>query len=98
MEDMIKIRLAVEGMKAEIVKAFDVNAVSTGIRVAAEKAVSEFDMETYIKDTVATVFAHARDSAIDELRAAYGHRWADEISSLVDEKLRTALKSASIQE
>ena len=93
MNDMIKIKLAVEGMRAEIVKAFDVRAISDGIRVATEKAVAEFDMESYIQSAVESVFTGAREAAVDELRAAYGHRWADEIKSLVDEKIGAALRS-----
>ncbi len=93
MEDMIKIKLAVEGMQAEIIKAFDVKAISSAIRSATEKVVAEFDIENYIASTVATVFARARDAAIDELQETYGDRWADEIRVLVDDKLRRALEA-----
>lgn len=92
MNDMMQIKLAVEGMKVEIVKAFDVQAISAGVRAATEKAVSDFDMETYIKSAVETVFACARDAALDELRASYGHRWADELRSVIDEKIKAILK------
>lgn len=93
MHDMIQIKLAVEGMKAEIVKAFDVSAISAGIRAATEKAVAEFDMDNYIRCAVEQVFEHAREAAVDELCAAYGHKWADAIRDNVDEKIRIALKT-----
>lgn len=87
MEDMIQIKLAVEGMKAEIIKCFDAEQISKAIRKATEKAVAGFDMKKYIEYTVEGVFNQAREVAIEQLSAKYGSRWAGNISTLVDEKI-----------
>lgn len=92
MEDMIQIKIAVEGMKAQIIKAFDAKQISSAIRKATEKAVDEFDMELFIKHTIEEVFSQSREIAIGELSEKYGSRWADDISRLIDEKIEEALK------
>ena len=92
MEDMIQIRLAVEGLKAEIVKCFDAEGISKAIRTATEKAVNDFDMETFIKDTTEGVFNQAREVAITELSEKYGSQWADDLTRIIDDKIEQALK------
>ena len=92
MEDMIQIKIAVEGMKAEIVKCFDVVQISNGIRKATEKAVDDFDMETYIKYTIEGVFNQAREQAIGELSTKYSEQWVDDLSRIIDAKISQALK------
>ncbi len=93
MNDMIQIKLAVEGMKAEIVKAFDVQEIAKSIRLATEKAVSEFDMKNYIDKTIESVLSCAGEVAINELSRKYGAVWANKISIIVDEKIAEALKA-----
>ncbi len=90
-EDMFKITLAVEGMKAQIVNCFDAKNISGAIRNAADKAVAEFDMEAYIADTVETVFYDAKEVAVEVLAKKYGGRWADYITEMVDAKVAQAL-------
>jgi len=92
MDDMIQIKIAVEGMKAEIVKAFDVVSISSAIKQATEKAVEKFDMASYIERAVEAVFDHARDKAIEELAEKYGHRWTSDLGIIIDEKIEQALK------
>ena len=91
-DDMMKIKIAVEGMKAEIVEAFSAEEVSACIKTAADKAVADFDMETYIKDTLRYVLGDAQDKAIEILCERYGPRWAEEISTIIDNKIGEALK------
>ena len=98
MNDMVQIKLGVEGMKHEIIKCFDIQSISAGIRAATEKAVSEFDMESYIAGVVADVMCRARDSAIDELQASYGHRLCDEVTVLVDNRLKEVFKETGTGE
>ena len=91
MEDMIQIKLAVEGMKAEIIKCFDVAQISKHIREATEKAVTDFDMAKFIKDTVDSVFFCAREKAIEGLSQEYGSKWAVDIERIVDDKIKESL-------
>ena len=91
MTDMIQIKLAVEGMKAQIIKAFDAEQISKGIREATEKAVDEFDMGKYIEDTVRFVFDRAQELAVEELAQKYGSRWVNDLSSLIDKKIDEVL-------
>ena len=91
MEKMIQIKIAVEGMKAEIIKAFDVRQISEGIRAATEKAVEEFDVENYIRRAVEDVLYQAREKALDELGGEYGSRLAATVEKLLDEKLAKLL-------
>ena len=92
MEDMIKIKLAVEGMQAEIIKVFDASEIADGIRQATEKAVKEFDLENFVANTIERVLECAREKAIEDLSAKYGGKWSDMIEQLIDEKIEQALK------
>ena len=92
MEDMIQIKIAVEGMRAEIIKAFNVEEISAAIEKSTRKAVDEFDMANYIKQTVEGVFYQAGEMAIGELTKKYGNRWADDMSRIIDKKIEQALK------
>ena len=87
MEDMIQIRLVVERMKAEIVKAFDVVEISSAIKKAADKAVKDFDMKTYIEETVEKVFDQAREIATQDVAKKYGEIWSDSLSYLINAKI-----------
>ncbi len=93
MEDMIQIKIAVEGMKAEIIKAFDVEHISAAIEKATREAVDEFDMDNFIKRTVEDVFSQAGEMAIEELARKYGSKWADDLSRIMDAKIEQALKA-----
>jgi len=93
MEDMIQIKIAVEGMKAEIIKAFDAEHISAAIEKATTKAVDDFDMDKFIKQTVEGVFYQAGEMAIVELAKKYGSRWADDMSRIIDAKIDQALKA-----
>ena len=95
MQDMIQIKIAVEGMKAEIVRAFDVVEISSAIKSATTKAVDDFDMKTFIEKTVESVLNQAREYAIVELSEKYGQRWASELAVKVDEKIEEALHEDS---
>ncbi len=92
MEDMIQVKLIVEGIKAEIVKAFDVVAISSAVRRATEKAVDEFDMKTFIQETVETVFHRAREAAIQDVAEKYSSTWSNSLSFLIDNKIEKALQ------
>jgi len=95
MEDLIqswRLKIAAEGMKAEIIKAFDVVSISSAIKQATEKAVEKFDMASYIERAVEAVFDHARDKAIEELAEKYGHRWTSDLGIIIDEKIKQALE------
>jgi hypothetical protein len=91
MEDMIQIKLAVEGMRAQIVKVFSVQEISQAIEKATDKVVADFDMEVYIKSTIIGVFNQAREKAIEELSQVYGAKWASDVERIVDEKISKAL-------
>ncbi len=93
MEDMIQIKIAVEGMKAEIIKAFDVEHISAAIETATRKAVDEFDMGNFIRRTVEGVFYRAGEMALEELAEKYGSKWADDLSRIMDAKIEQALKA-----
>lgn len=96
--DMVQIKIAVEGMKAEIVKAFDVARISDAIKDATEKAVEEFDIENYIKATVERVFDLSRTQAIANLVDKYSFRWENQIEALVDSKIEQALAASKGEE
>ena len=91
-EDMIQIKIAVEGMKAQIITAFDAEKISADIKKATEKAVDEFDMDNFIKRTTEDIFDQSREIAIIELSGKYGSRWADDLSKIIDDKIEQALK------
>ncbi len=76
---MVQIKLIVESMKVQIIKAFDVTEISNAILIATEKAVDDFDMSKYIKLTIEDVIIQARDKAIEQLLEKYSDRWADEL-------------------
>ena len=86
-EDMVQVKLAVEGMKAQIIKCFDAKQIAAGIRAATDKAVAEFDMQSYIDKVVGQVFYSAADYVREQLREEYGHRLFSRISDMVDAKL-----------
>ena len=92
MEDMIKIKLAIEGMKAEIVKVFDVAAISAGVEQATEKALSEFDFESYVNRVIESVLRRAAEKATEELYSEYGSRLAEQVEAILEKKLEQALK------
>ena len=92
MEDMIQIKIAVEGMKAQIIKAFDAEHISAAIERATTKAVDNFDMDKFIEQTIEGVFYQAGEKAIGELSEKYGSRWADDMTRIIDAKIEQALK------
>ena len=91
MNDMIKIKLVVEQMRAEIVKVFDANEIATSIAEASKQAVDEFDMDEYITSTIDMVFRRARDVAVNELSCKYGEQWAADVQRLIDTKIAKVL-------
>ena len=92
--DLIQIKLAVEGMKAQIIKAFDVETIIKGIQAATSKAVDEFDIQTYIQKVVEDVFYCAGAEAKEELCQKYSCQWAEAIEVLINRKIEQALKGA----
>jgi len=93
LEDMVQIKIAVEGMKAQIIKCFDAEQIANSIKAATKKAVEAFDMNTYLQRTIEDVFEQARENAISDLAQEYSSRWTEDISKLIDKKIDQALKS-----
>ena len=96
-EDMIQIKLAVEGMKVQIVKAFDAQEISKAVRKATEKAVDAFDMDSYIKSTVEAIFNRARETAISQVSQKYGEQWASDLSVYIDSKIAEAINKGIVE-
>ncbi len=91
-EDMLQIKIAVEGMKAQIVQAFNSDDISRAVKMAADKALLEFNMDKFITDTIEQVLYSAKEEALKELSQQYGSKWADKIAEKIDEKIEELTK------
>lgn len=65
--DLVKIRLTVESLQAEVVKALNPDVIAEAISIAAEKAVAQFDFEQCAKEAFHEAMYAAKRKATQQL-------------------------------